>query len=80
MPRLAPAIALVLAALPAAALGCPSCYGSGSERVIEAYQASTLFLSLLPFGIVGAIGATAWWLADGGGEVAPAAPDGGRSA
>lgn len=51
------AFMLALAVLaPAAALACPTCYASASQRVISSYVLSAVILTLLPFAII-AIGA-----------------------
>lgn len=41
------------------AQACPNCFASSDKRVLHTYYASALFLSLLPFGIVGFI--LAWF-------------------
>lgn len=54
-------VIVVLAAVVAAA--CPVCMDAGNPVVIEEYRRSTMFLSLLPFGIVGSIVGTGVYLA-----------------
>jgi hypothetical protein len=44
-----------------AARACPGCYQTLGDDVLGAYLATALGLSLLPFGIVGALAATVWW-------------------
>lgn len=51
---------LVLAAA-GAATACPGCYQTLGDDVLGAYLATAVGLSLLPFGVVGAIAATVWW-------------------
>jgi high-affinity Fe2+/Pb2+ permease len=73
-------LALVLGAVwPAVGAACPVCVG-GPERNRAAFFGTTVLLSLLPLGM---IGAGAWWLARRGGidlegefeeREAPAAP------
>lgn len=58
---LGPAGLLLLAA--DAVHACPGCYQTLGDDVLGAYLATALGLSLLPFGIVGAITATVWWYA-----------------
>ena len=53
----------VVAALAGIAAACPVCFDAGNPNVVEEYRRSTMFLSLLPFGIVGGIAAVAVRLA-----------------
>lgn len=55
---LAALVVAVMAALPEAAFACPVCFDSNEENRI-AFLATTAFLTLLPLGLVGGIGA---WL------------------
>ena len=50
---LALAVPVLLGLAAAAACACPVCF-SGSERVRSAFLGTTLFLSLLPLGLIGA--------------------------
>lgn len=50
-------VSAVLATAPAA-FACPNCFGSSESNVYDMYQYSTVWLSLLPFLIVGTIAAT----------------------
>jgi len=47
----------------AVAATCPVCLDASNPTVIEEYRRSTMFLSLLPFGIVGSIVGAAAYLA-----------------
>ncbi len=49
--------------LATAALACPVCFDAANPNVVEEYRRSTMFLSLLPFGIVGGIAGIAAYLA-----------------
>jgi hypothetical protein len=53
MKRLVTSWALLMALLPASAWACPFCF-SGSPRVRMAFFGTTIFLSLLPLGMIGA--------------------------
>ena len=64
--RIAPriAFALVLVCVGAALAGaCPVCLDASNPTVIEEYRRSTMFLSFLPFGIVGSILGAGFYLA-----------------
>lgn len=37
------------------ALPCPNCFASTDQKVLHTYYASVIFLSLMPFGILGFI-------------------------
>lgn len=54
-------LAAPLVAAAGGAWGCPVCFG-GEETSLRAYWWSTLVLSLLPFGVVAALGGVAWRL------------------
>lgn len=58
--RLACATVLVVAAAPAA-WGCPVCL-SGDADTLRAYAWSTTMLSLLPFGVIGAVAGAGYLL------------------
>jgi len=53
------AVVIALLVVPMAAAACPVCFDA-DERVAWFYRLSTAFLSLLPFAIVGLVGAIAW--------------------
>ncbi len=57
MPRSIPValLASLLAALPRAAEACSVCVTSDSEGTRAAFIATTVFLSLLPIGIIGGV-------------------------
>jgi hypothetical protein len=56
-------VALAVLGVAASAGACPVCFDAGNPNVGETYRRSTLFLTLLPFGVVGAIAAVAVYLA-----------------
>ena len=57
-------LTLLLLGLGAAVAGaCPVCLDASNPTVIEEYRRSTMFLSLLPFGIVGSIAGAGAYLA-----------------
>lgn len=45
--------------LPTVAHTCPFCFSSTTKEVLHTYYLSVIFMSLLPFGIVGGI---AFWI------------------
>jgi len=55
--------ALLVLAMASIAAACPVCFDAANPNVVEEYRRSTMFLSLLPFGIVGGIGGIAMYLA-----------------
>lgn len=57
----APISFLILLVAAGAAQACPGCYATLGDDVLGAYLATAIGLSLLPFGIVGAIAGTVWW-------------------
>lgn len=57
--RLATALTLAGPGLVAA---CPVCFDNGDGRVLRTYAMSTLFLSALPFCVVGGLVLTVWHL------------------
>lgn len=61
MRRAAPIVSGLVLLGAEAATACPGCYQTLGDDVLGAYLATALGLSLLPFGIVGAIAATVWW-------------------
>ena len=52
---------LVLLAV-GAAYACPVCFDSADPNVLRFYSISTMWLSFLPFTIVGGLGLAAWHL------------------
>jgi len=54
---------LALAVGATVAGACPVCFDAANPNVLEEYRRSTMFLSLLPFGIVGGIAGVATYLA-----------------
>ncbi|MEE9214389.1 MAG: hypothetical protein V3U54_06265 [Thermodesulfobacteriota bacterium] len=40
---------------PALAQTCPFCFSSATEEVLHTYYLSVIFMSLLPFGVVGGL-------------------------
>jgi hypothetical protein len=46
---------------PSAAWACPVCGGSGLNN--SAYMDSTIFLSLIPLAMLGAVFGAVWWIA-----------------
>jgi hypothetical protein len=50
----------VTAFSPAVAAACPKCYGASGPQVLSMYYLSTLILTLLPFAVLGTIGAIGW--------------------
>lgn len=52
---LALGIVSVVLLIPVAAQACPVCFASADDRVIFAFYATTLFLTVMPFAIVGSI-------------------------
>ncbi len=63
MARLLVLAPIVVMALAGVAGACPVCFDAGNPSVVEEYRRSTMFLSLLPFGIVSGIVAVAVTLA-----------------
>jgi len=49
------AIAIGAMLFPTLAQACPFCFSSATENVLHTYYISVIFLSLLPFGVVGGI-------------------------
>jgi hypothetical protein len=66
----APVSLLLLLLATDAARACPGCYQTLSDDVLGAYFATAIGLSVLPFGIVGAITATVWWYGRSSGPAA----------
>jgi hypothetical protein len=55
------ALAAVVGA-PRVLFGCPVCFDSADPNVLRFYSISTLFLSLVPFALIGGVVLTAWRL------------------
>lgn len=52
-------IGSVLLVLPAPAFACPVCFAAADPRVLTSYYAATAILTLVPLGLIAALGA---WL------------------
>ena len=48
-------LALAMLLAPSAALACANCYAASSQLTIFAYYASTMFLRLMPFGLIAGV-------------------------
>ena len=57
--RRSAALAAVLVALPRIAVACPVCMAADARRM-NAYVVTTVFLSLVPLGVIGGIGWLVW--------------------
>lgn len=44
------------------ALGCPVCFDTSDQNVLRFYSISTLFLSFVPFALIGGVVLAAWHL------------------